>query len=157
MNINQAIIELYRFTKLNKGLLNYSDIAKIFGCTRGYVAKMAKENKELNEEQVAQLEHRFKFSFFDREAAIKRLEEISQKIPIHIGDYEEFTLYDFQELSEVYNVNLNYLISGIGSMLINQQSNEIIKKAANDDNLDKRVRDLVTQQLAELGLTDVVK
>lgn len=53
-------------------------------------------------------------------------------------------------------VNLNYLIAGVGSMFI-QSDDEIIKKVANDDDLDKKVRALVTQQLAEFGLTDVVK
>lgn len=140
MNINQAIIELYRFTKLNKGLLSYADIAKIFGCTRSHPAKMAKEGRELNKDQIIQLERRFNFSFFDRESATKRLEAISKFKPLYIGDYEEFSLYDLQELVKVHNVNLNYLLCGEGEMFIDEENKT----------LPPDLKDLVRQEVSEV-------
>jgi len=149
MNLNQAIIELYRFTKLNKGLLNFADIAKIFGCTRGYPAKLAKENKELNEDQIMQLEHRFNFHFFDRESAIKRLEAISKIKPVYIGDYDEFTLYDLQELAELHNVNLNYLLCGVGDMFIKSFDEQLEEKKKE---IEPQVKKEASEMFEEMGL-----
>jgi len=147
MNINQAIIELYRFTKLNEGLLSYAYLAKIFGCSRSYVSEMAKADKDLDENKIALLEHRYNFSFFDRENAKKRLIEVADCLAIKLHDYEEFTLFDLDELVKLYNVNLNYILCGVGDMFIAKDPT-----SNKDEDLDTKIENRINEILEKRGL-----